>query len=183
MKKMSDLVKAILETWLPTTWSRLTAGASISSAIGAFFLPEFLRLLYIQISDRITLLIRIGMPLLVLLSGTFLVLLIVVQHYKTLRSQKQPPSPMPQPVTKPAVLPKEQVDILILLSRQGELFTFQVTKLLDISEAITKYHLQELRKKQFVMELTLPYRGLPGQHSWTINDKGTKYLIENKLIS
>ena len=90
---------------------------------------------------------------------------------------------MPLPAAKPAVLPKEQLDILILLSRQGELFTFQIAKLLDISEDIAKYHLQELHKKQFVGELTLPYRGLPGQHSWTINDKGKKYLIENKLIS
>lgn len=182
---MSDLVKAILEAWLPTTWSRLTAGATISSAIGAFFLPEFLRLLCIQISDRITLLIRIGMPLLVLLSGTFLVLLIVVQHSKILKSQKQPQLPMPPPVAKPTQLPKEQIDILLLLFEQGELLTFQIAQSLNMEdkEEIIKYHLQELVKGGLVRGIHLPGIGPPGQSSWFIYDKGKKYLIESKLIS
>jgi len=182
---MSDLVKAILEAWLPTTWSRLTAGASISSAIGAFFLPEFLRLLCIQISDRITLLIRIGMPLLVLLSGTFLVLLIVVQHSKTLKSQKQPQLPMPLPVAKPTQLPKEQIDILRLLFEQGELLTFQIAQRVNMEqkEDIVKYHLRELTKRDFVREIGLPGIGPPGQSSWFATDKGKTYLIENKLVS
>ena len=173
----------ILENWLPTKWSRLIAGSTTTLVPISVALPEFLQRFDIQLSKENTLLIRVSVPLVLLWIGTFLVLLIVVQHSKTLKSQKQPQLPMPLPAAKPAVLPKEQLDILILLSKQGELFTFQIAKLLDISEDIAKYHLQELRKKQFVRELTLPYRGLPGQHSWTINDKGKKYLIENKLIS
>lgn len=173
----------ILETLLPTKSSRLIAGSSITLGISAIFLPEFLKLLCIKLSDHTTLLIRIATPLFLWLLGALIVLSIVVQYSKTLKAKKQAPLPIPPPVAIPTQLPKEQVAILIHLSKQGELFTFQIAKLLDISEDITKYHLQELRKKQFVRELTLPYKGLPNQHSWTINDKGKKYLIENKLIS
>ena len=182
MNKMNYLDQ-ILEVWLPTRWSRLTAGLSITSGTGAIFLPEFLKLLCIQLSDHTILLLRIAVPLLIWLFGTFLVLLMVVQYSKTLKTQKQPPLPILPSVVKPAQLPKEQVDILMLLSRQGELFTFQIVQILNISNDIAKYHLQELRRNKFVTESSLPYRDLPGQHSWSINDKGTKYLIENKLIS
>lgn len=82
------------------------------------------------------------------------------------------------------LLDKEKTDILLLLHKnKGELFTFQIAKTLNISEDIAKYHLEELRKNKLIERSDLPYRGLPGQQSWALNDKGTKYLIENKLIS
>lgn len=170
----------ILELWLPTKSSRLIAALSITLGTSAIFLPQFLNMLCIQLSDHTTLLIRIALPLLTWLFGTFLVLHIVVQHSKTLKSQKQPTLPILPPVAKPTILPKEQADILILLSRQGELFTFQIAKLLNISEDTAKYHLEELRKNKFI-KVGLPT--LPGQHLWIIEHKAKKYLIENKLIS
>jgi len=76
---------------------------------------------------------------------------------------------------------KEKIKILLLLHNgKGGLFTFQIAQNLKLSEDIVKYHLQELRKTRLIRE-GLPT--LPGQHSWNIEDKGTKYLIENKLIS
>lgn len=182
---MYDLVKTILKSWLPTTWSRRIAAASIPTAVGAFFLPEFLQLLYIEISRCTILLIRIGMPLLVLLFGTFLVLLIVVQHFKKIMVQKQTLSQIIQSDPKPIELPKEQKNILLILFEQGELLTFQIAQRLNMEnkEDIIKYHLRELTKRDFVSEIDLPGIGPPGQSSWFINDNGTKYLIENKLIS
>jgi len=88
---------------------------------------------------------------------------------------------MPILAKKPAVFPKEQVDILLcILEKVGDTLTFEIVQSLNISEHIVKYHLQELYKKQLISE-GLPI--LPGQQSWSITDKGTKYLIENKLIS
>jgi hypothetical protein len=182
---MHDLVKAILESWLPTTWSRRTAVASIPIAVGAFFLPEFLRLLYIETSRCTTLLIRIGTPLLVLLFGTFAVLLMVVQYSKTLKSEKAPSLLMPPLSPKINKLPKEQTDILIVLYKYGEHLTFQIAQRINMEkkEDIVKYHLRELAPKGFVKELTEAHSGPRGQSSWFITDKGKKYLIENKLIS
>ena len=78
-------------------------------------------------------------------------------------------------------LPKHQKDILLyLLNHVGDTLTFEIVNLLNTSKDIAKYHLQELRKKQFISE-GLPI--LPGQQSWNLNDKGKKYLIENKLIT
>jgi len=79
------------------------------------------------------------------------------------------------------LLEKEKVNILLILhNNKGDLLTFQISQNLNVSEDIAKYHLQELRKSKFIR------KGLPvlaGQGSWSIEDKGTKYLIENKLIS
>lgn len=79
------------------------------------------------------------------------------------------------------LLDKEKTDILLYLHKHiGDSFTFQIAQTLNLSEDIAKYHLEELRKNEFVSE-GLPT--LPAQHSWSIDDNGTKYLIENKLIS
>lgn len=86
--------------------------------------------------------------------------------------------PFSSPTT---TLPKYQKDILLyLLNHVGDTLTFETVNLLNTSEDIAKYHLQELHKKQFISE------GLPvlqGQQSWLITDKGKKYLIENRLIT
>jgi len=169
----------ILESLLPTKWSRWIASLSIISGIAVFFLPESLKLLCIKISDSTALLLRISLPLFLWLLGSLLVLAIVVQYCKTLKTQKQPPSPILPPIAKPVQLPKEQIEILLLLLKQGELFIFQITQTLNISEPIIKYHLQELYKNNFILQ-GLPTK--PGR-PWHITDKGTKYLIENKLIS
>jgi len=79
------------------------------------------------------------------------------------------------------LLDKEKTDMLLFLHiNAGDTHTFQITQSLNISEDIVKYHLQELRKEQFINE-GLPY--LKGQQSWNITDKGKKYLIENKIIT
>jgi len=59
------------------------AGASI-------VLPEFLQKFDILLSKGNIVLIRVSVPLLILWLGTLGVLLVVVQHSKTLKSQKQP---------------------------------------------------------------------------------------------
>jgi hypothetical protein len=163
----------------------LIAGSSITLGINAIFLPEFLKLLCIKLSDHTTLLIRIATPLFLWLLGAFIVLSIVVQYSKTLKTQKQPPLPILPPIVKPTQLPKEQKNILLLLFEQGELLTFQIAQGLNMEdkEDIVKYHLQELAKRDLVRGIHLPGIGPPGQSSWFITDKGKKYLIENKLIS
>ena len=176
-----NLLDPFLEAWLPTKWSRLIAGLSIVLTAAAIALPEFLQKFDIQLSKEKILLIRVSVPLLILWLGTFFVLLMIVQHYKTLKSQKQPHSSMSMLATKQAALPKEQVDILLcIFEKTGDTLTFEIVQSLNVSEDIAKYHLQELCKKQFISK-SLPV--LPGQHSWNINDKGKKYLIENKLIT
>lgn len=79
------------------------------------------------------------------------------------------------------LLDKEKTDILLyLLNHIGDTLTFQIVKSLNMSEDIAEYHLKDLYKKEFIRE-GLPI--LPGQHSWSIDDKGKRYLIKNKLIS
>ena len=111
---------------------------------------------------------------------TILLAIIILFKKPQQKPQNQSPSQIPQAISESVKLPKEQEDILIFLSKQGESFTFQIAKLLTISEDIAKYHLEELRRNKFI-KIGLPT--LPGQHLWSIEHKAKKYLIENKLIS
>ena len=78
------------------------------------------------------------------------------------------------------LLDKEKTDILLYLHKHiGDSFTFQIAQALNLSETIVKYHLQELLRLKFIGQGLPDKPGLP----WHITDKGTKYLIENKLIS
>ena len=79
------------------------------------------------------------------------------------------------------LLDKEKTDILLYIHKNiGDTLTFQIIQSLNMSEDIAKYHLHELYKEELISK-GLPI--LPGQQSWNINDKGKKYLIENKLIT
>lgn len=77
---MMNYLDQILESWLPSKWSRLIAGLTIVTAGASIALPEFLQKLDIQLSKGNIVLIRIAVPLLILWLGTLIVLLIVVQH-------------------------------------------------------------------------------------------------------
>lgn len=174
----------ILKDLLPTKWSQWIASLTIISGIASFFLPHPLKLLGIGLSPCTELLLRISLPLSLWLLGSLIVLAILVRHCKAINPPKRTaPPPLPL-LGKSGKLPKEQTDILLILFKQ-ELLTFQVAQHLNMEkkEDIVKYHLQALAKKGFVREITLPIKGLPGQTSWHIIDKGKAYLIENKLIS
>ena len=77
------------------------------------------------------------------------------------------------------LLDKEKTNILLFLHKNIDgSFIFQIVQALNISEDIAEYHLQALHEINFI-EQGLPDK--PGR-PWYITDKGTKYLIENKLI-
>jgi len=167
----------ILEFWLPNKPSRLIAGMSITLGIASIALPHFLRLIHIKVEEHIALLIRIATPLLIWLVGSLFVLLIVVRHCKTLKTQRQPTTALPKPKIK---LKKLQKSILLHIHKNiDSSFIFQIVQTLNISEEIAEYHLQTLHEINFI-EQGLPDK--PGR-PWHITDKGKKYLIENKLIS
>jgi hypothetical protein len=166
-----------LESWLPTKWSRWIAALTLVLLLPSTYLPEFLQRYDIQLSKEKILLIRGSVPLLILLLGSFSILLIVVRHYNTLKTPKKPASEPPKPITK---LSKLQDSILLYMHKHiSGSFTFQIAQSLNMSETIAEYHLQELHKVNFIRQ------GLPDKPGrlWHITDKGIKYLIENKLIS
>ncbi len=112
-----NLWESLLEEWLPTTWSRRIAAASVALTGSAFFLPEFLEKLGFLFSEPITLLIRIAAPLAIVGVGLFGVLTLVVQH------SHSPKSP----------IKGHSQDIIL---DRGE-------PLLSILSLIAKYHSQE----------------------------------------
>lgn len=76
-------------------------------------------------------------------------------------------------------LDKEKINILLYLHKHlSDSLTFHISQALNMSETITKYHLQGLHKINFIKQ------GLPDKpgRPWHIADKGIKYLIENKFI-
>jgi len=79
-----NMMHSILEEWLPTKWSRLIAGSSLSLALGAIFLPETLKSIGIKIAEETALLIRISIPLALLCFGLLAVLFLVVRHSRSL---------------------------------------------------------------------------------------------------
>lgn len=80
LEKMQDY---ILESWLPTKLTILIAGSSISLALLSIGLPEFLQGMGYRLPPEKTLLLRIVGPLSLLCLGTFWVLLLVLRHYKS----------------------------------------------------------------------------------------------------
>lgn len=111
--------ESILEEWLPTKWSRIIAASSVTLAGPAFFFPEFLHKLGIQISDNAELLLRISTPAVLLLVGIFVVLALVVRHSRS---------------TGPA--PYKNQDL-------QEITLDRADPLLSILSLVAKYHSQE----------------------------------------
>jgi len=177
------MVKAILETWLPTKWSKLIAGLTIALVVPSTRLPEFLRYVQIEMTNPTALLIRTGMPLLVLLSGTFLVLLMVIQHSKTLKSQKQPQAPMPILAKKPAVFPKEQIDILLcIFEKTGDTLTITLSPTVQKDLDFCSKFLQET--KQHGTGLTLLHDKaflLTGPNSFEIAMSLSRMLSDSEI--
>lgn len=81
LEKMQDY---ILESWLPTKLTILIAGSSISLVALSVGLPEFLQvILGHPLQEERKLLLRTVAPLSLLCLGTFWVLLLVLRHYKS----------------------------------------------------------------------------------------------------
>ena len=165
----------ILKAWLPTKWSRLIAGASLTLGAVSYVLPDFLNTINVKLPDHLTLLIRIGSPLLIWLLGSLFVLHIVVQYSKILRTKNQFPEP-PQ-ITN---LPKDQIIILVLLFKphyQKGLTSDAISKLLSLEIQTVNYHLEELERHKMV------YAHWRAPRMWTLIQQGRRYLIEDKLTS
>lgn len=79
-----NLWHSILEEWLPTKWSRLIAAATASLVVAAIFLPKYLQDVGIQLPEKKILLIRVSVPLAILCVGLFVVLFLVVRHFRSL---------------------------------------------------------------------------------------------------
>jgi len=78
---------SILEEYLPSRWSIRIAGLTPPLAIAGIFLPEFLQKIGIPPTEKYILALRIGLPLLILFFGTFIVLLLVLRHWKLAKSE------------------------------------------------------------------------------------------------
>ena len=86
---MRAALDSILEEWLPTKWSRLLAGTSLTLAAAFFWIPEFLQNVGIPTSKETALLLRLSLPPALLCVGLFAVLWLVVSHH---HSSVQTPS-------------------------------------------------------------------------------------------
>jgi hypothetical protein len=82
---------SILEEYLPSRWSIWIAGLTPTLAFAAIFLPDFLQKIGIPPTKEYILPLRIGLPLLILFLGTFVVLLLVVRHARTTKDLKKTP--------------------------------------------------------------------------------------------
>lgn len=84
-----------LESWLPTRWSQGIMGVTILLSLGVLIQPDFLiRLGFHQTVEQIQL-IRQILPLMILFLGTFLTLLLVINHHKNITPTKNKPSLTP----------------------------------------------------------------------------------------
>lgn len=96
MNPFQKIQDYILESWLPTKLSILIAGSSIPLAALSVGLPEFLqKIMEHPLQPEKTLLFRLVVPLVILYLGTFIVLILVVKHYKKSKSIKNKPSLSP----------------------------------------------------------------------------------------
>lgn len=126
----------ILESWLPTRWSRVIAGLTIVIAGASIALPEFLQKFDIQLSKGNIVLIRVAVPLLILWLGTLVVLLIVVQNSALFKDQVM-------------VLEKKIIDLeakLIISEKEKSMLQVKIIDLEVKVQFLTKDN-EELRQK------------------------------------
>lgn len=84
---IQTIYETILEEVLPTPWSRKVAAITLPLSISSLALPNFLKTIDMELIPEASLYIRLVLPLLILLTGTFTVLLLVVRHHKTYRTK------------------------------------------------------------------------------------------------
>lgn len=127
--RVNKLLHSILGLWLPDKWSTMTAVATLSLSLSAFFLPWFLSKAGIVLSSENGLRIQTAAPPIVLFVGTLIVLIIVLWHYKA---------------QTPAAL-------------DGEIVLDKSKPFLGILALIAKYHSQEIpaTPRQIATDLSL----------------------------
>lgn len=87
MTNIQSIYEAVLEDVLPTPWSRKVAAITVPLSISSLFVPNFLKKIDMELIPEASLYIRLVLPLLILLTGTFIVLLSVVRHHKKYKSK------------------------------------------------------------------------------------------------
>ena len=105
-----------------------------------------------------------------------ILLSVLYTHLRAKRTQTK----KGQTFLPPQVIPKQQVDILILLFKpqhQRGLTDHSISKILLLDIQTTEYHLEELEKQKMIYAHWRPPR------LWVIQQTGRKYLFENKLIT
>jgi predicted transcriptional regulator len=163
---------SILEEWLPTKWTRWIAGLTSSIAIGGIFLPNFLQKIDIHPTPEQTLLIRMSVPPTICFVGTFIVLLLVVSHCKSIK--------LTQLQTHQQTKPVEDLDpvtekILKLLFQEGpECSVSRIATFLSMRINTVLYHFDLLLENGFIQQS----RTHPEMYELT--PSGRKHIVENK---
>lgn len=171
---------SILEEWLPTKWTKWIAGLTSSIAIGGIFLPNFLQKIDIHPTPEQTLLIRLSVPPTICFVGTFIVLLLVVRHCKSLKSTQSQPKETGEEIQ----LDEPKVNILKLLFERNELTMEDIARVLSFQHQTAKYHLEELKSAKMVDNNWSRNIDQSKFHEfWKIMQPGRKYLHANGIIT
>jgi hypothetical protein len=166
LQKIQDY---ILESWLPTKLTILIAGSTISLTLLAIGLPEYLQKISIQLSAEKTLLLRIVVPLTLLYLGTFIVLLLVLRHCKSLKSL--PPQIQLSPL---------QEDILKYLYGKDYVSQILLNLALNAERETVTVNLEALEVKRMVSgqkhnkKLNIP--------DWRIEQRGNDYILDKGIV-
>jgi len=161
---------SILEEWLPTKWSRWIGGLTPSLATGGIFLPNFLQKIDIHPTSEQTLLIRLSLPPTILFLGSFIILLIVVHHYKFLKNS------ISIKTEQKIILTEIHEKVLTLLFKKPSTVE-NIYKILKITKEEANYYLYDLYDKNMV-ETPTPYS--PGPEEWRISQDGRKNIINKQ---
>lgn len=178
---------SIIEEWLPTKWSRWIAGLTPSIAIGGIFLPNLLQKIDILPTPEQTLLIRLSLPPTILFIGTFIVLLLVVFHCKSLKTT-QLKTVGQQSISIPTTLQEISEEKIILTERHEKILNalFQkpstiesICNVFNMNKEEANYYLFDLYNKHMAHH-PAPYSS---SQEWHISQSGREYIMSKRIIA
>ncbi|WP_026840037.1 transcriptional regulator [Citrifermentans bremense] len=80
------------------------------------------------------------------------------------------------------LLDDTKLEVLKLLFKQPKLQTEQVAQSLNMESQLIEFHLAELKKAKKVKQEALPSKTIYTPIGWSLDQEGTRYLLENKLV-
>ena len=185
--KIVDMIKDVLKESLPTILSRLIVGVAFLLVPFAIFLYESLKKIGLEyeILSKPEIRSILGLSVLCLLQFFLLIHLLVYIAKLNKKSAGGSAHSKKTAVNIKMKLEKDRERILLAISSHPKVVDTELAELLSIGVDIAAFHLEELRRSEFVQVAHImgsEWEDIKYREEWSIDHLGRKYLIHHKLI-
>ncbi len=181
------MIKAILNEILPTIWSRLFVGCAILLVPPAIYFNELLESFGLEYESLAKVEMRLIFGLSVLCIFLFLLSIHLLVHIARLKKNQNAGISHSKKIAVniKKKLEKEREQILLAVSKHPKITDTKLSELLSIEINVVAFHLEELKRIDYVKvlhKMGSRVRGLPSKEEWSVKHLGRNYLIHHELI-